>query len=203
MIDLGSLGGTCTVVASLNNWGQVVGQSNLADEATFHPFLWDRGVLHDLGTLGGDNGRAEAINDAGVVAGWADLPGSALNHAVLWDHGRKIDLGGLPGWPCTLPFSLNLAQQVVGGSHDCSFDQFTAFLAEPGSPILDLNAYLPANSNLHLRNAVNINNLGQIAIIAEEPDGTHHAVLLTPCDNEPANSSGCLAAHAIPDAQAR
>src|SRR5450755_1032141 len=47
LIDLGTLGGTCGFGSTINNRGQVVGQSDLAGDVYFHPFLWDRGKLTD------------------------------------------------------------------------------------------------------------------------------------------------------------
>ena len=41
MLNLGTLGGNYGVPNDLNNRGQVVGQSNLAGDLTYHPFYWD------------------------------------------------------------------------------------------------------------------------------------------------------------------
>jgi probable HAF family extracellular repeat protein len=104
MVDLGTLGGTFSLTFALNNRGEVVGQSNLAGDLTYHPFLWTKtGGMQDLGTLGGNNGLTNWINDAGAIAGKADLPGPLpQNHdAVLWRQGSMIDLGTLPGDSCS------------------------------------------------------------------------------------------------------
>ena len=42
MIDLGGLGGTCSLVLGQNNRGEVTGQSDLAGDLTYHPFVWSR-----------------------------------------------------------------------------------------------------------------------------------------------------------------
>jgi len=77
MLDLGTLGGTLGSASALNNRGEVVGQSNLAGDLIFHPFLWTKSRgMQDLGTFGGDTGTTEWINDAGEVVGKADLPGA-------------------------------------------------------------------------------------------------------------------------------
>ena len=54
-IDLGNLGGdgkSFGIFANgLNDYGQVVGASDTAGDASFHGFLWQRGHITDLGTL--------------------------------------------------------------------------------------------------------------------------------------------------------
>src|SRR5271165_4343672 len=97
MIDLGTLGGTAGFAQWVNNKGQVVGQSNVAGDQSYHGFLWDHGVLTDLGTLGGTFSTALWINEAGVIAGVAGVLGDTAFPAVLWVHGQIMDLGTLPG----------------------------------------------------------------------------------------------------------
>jgi probable HAF family extracellular repeat protein len=64
--DLGNLGGTGGIAGNhacaINNQGQVVGHSELANDATFHGFLWTTETgMRDLGTLPGDSAS---------LAGW-------------------------------------------------------------------------------------------------------------------------------------
>src|SRR5215471_9223723 len=65
MVDTGTLGGTLGYPTWLNNKGQMVGQSNLAGDQKYHPFLWQKGKkrMKDLGTLGGASGTANWINE--------------------------------------------------------------------------------------------------------------------------------------------
>jgi probable HAF family extracellular repeat protein len=177
MRDLGSLGGTISVVNALNEHGEVVGQSNLAGDQTFHPFLWDGRTLRDLGTLGGDYGAATWITDAGDVAGWAQTPGDATVHAVLWRAGAPHDLGVPPGDDYSVGFSSNRVGQVVGFAG--AFGGVGhGFLWEHGT-ITDLNT-LVAPSDLHVTEASNINDRGEIAAVGVLPDGRQRAVLLVP-----------------------
>jgi probable HAF family extracellular repeat protein len=74
--DLGNLGGTMNNLATdINNQGQVVGQSDLSGDTTFHAFLWQNGgPMADLGTLPGDfSSFAAAINSKGQVVGFSGL----------------------------------------------------------------------------------------------------------------------------------
>lgn len=73
-IDLGNLGGQTgeaggNIALDINNQGQVVGNSDLPGDTTFHAFLWTKRTgMQDLGTLSGDVASLSiSINDAGSV----------------------------------------------------------------------------------------------------------------------------------------
>jgi probable HAF family extracellular repeat protein len=53
LTDLGTLGGSSSVVYDINSKGQVVGYSDLAGNTAYDPFLYRGGVMKDLGRLGG------------------------------------------------------------------------------------------------------------------------------------------------------
>lgn len=195
IFDLGGLGGTCGFPISLNNRGQIVGQSDLAGDSTFHPFVWTRpGPMQDLGTLGGDSGTTNWINDAGEIAGKADLAGPPPqnHHATLWKNGAIIDLGTLPGDSCSNAYEVNSRGQVVGTSENQSLCLVPtgehAFLWEDGGPMVDLNTLVPPGSSLQLTFALSINERGEIAgtglppgCAPENIDTCGHAYLLIPC----------------------
>src|SRR5262245_47309110 len=74
MADLGTLGGTESSAAGINQSGWVVGNSNTSSGGS-HAFLWTpttpngtSGTMADLGTL-----AAAGINDSGQVAGSSGL----------------------------------------------------------------------------------------------------------------------------------
>src|SRR6185295_19888643 len=82
--DLGTLGGVNSCAYGVNVNGQVVGMSDLADNAGQHAFLWTRsGGMIDLGTLGGTYSVAYAINASGQVVGQSQLANGQA-HAFSW-----------------------------------------------------------------------------------------------------------------------
>jgi probable HAF family extracellular repeat protein len=168
MVDLGNLGGSCTVPGDLNNRGQVVGASLVTGDAYQRAFLWEHGSLRDLGgSLGGNNTGADAINENGEAVGFARLAGEATFHATLWRHVKEItDLGTVGNDPCSFAQAVNDEEQVVGDSSpsDCvNFDTSRGFLWEHGS-IADLNTLIPPNSPLYIVYAYTINHRGEIAV---------------------------------------
>lgn len=95
--DLGNLGGVLnTAPTAINSRGQVVGNSDLVGDFSFHTFLWtkDSGI-RDLGTLPGDTfSSAFGINDKGdVVGGSCDVNFNC--RAFLWQNGTMTDLNAL------------------------------------------------------------------------------------------------------------
>jgi len=100
-IDLGNLGGQTgqaggNIAYGINNQGQVVGNSDLPGDTTFHAFLWNKKtVMQDLGTLSGDVASVSiSINDAGSVIG-ASIDASGNPRAFLWENGVMTDLNTL------------------------------------------------------------------------------------------------------------
>ena len=99
--DLGNLGGKTgqaggNIAYAINNQGQVVGNSDLQGDTTFHAFLWTRRTgMQDLGTLSGDVASVSiSINDAGSVIG-ASLDAKFNPRAFLWEKGMMTDLNTL------------------------------------------------------------------------------------------------------------
>jgi len=100
-IDLGNLGGQTgqaggNIAFGINNQGEVVGNSDLPGDTTFHAFLWTRTTrMQDLGTLSGDVASLSiSINDAGTIVG-ASLDASFNPRAFLWEKGMMTDLNTL------------------------------------------------------------------------------------------------------------
>lgn len=206
MIDLGGLGGTASDSFEgpvMNARGQVVGESNLAGDVYFHPYLWTKpGPMQDLGTLGGNYGLATWVNDGGEVAGWATNAGDQASFAFFWTKGKMINLGTVDGDPCSAAWGLNERHQVVGISSDCT-QNLHAFLWEKGS-IVDLNSLIPPGSGVQLNYATHINERGEITVFGAFPNGNSQGYLLIPCDENHSGIEGCdyslVEASAVPPA---
>jgi len=96
--DLGNLGGKTgqaggNIAYDINNQGQVVGNSDLKGDKTFHAFLWTKATgMQDLGTLSGDVASFSiSINDAGSAVG-GSLDAKFNPRAFLWEKGVMTDL---------------------------------------------------------------------------------------------------------------
>ena len=198
MRDLGSLGGTLATTGSfafgpfgvvLNEEGRVIGTSMLRGDEKFHAFVWNGERMIDLGTLGGDNSEAIFISDRGQVLGRAEVSlDPYVRHAFLWERGHMTDLGA-PA-PCTrsTALSMNSRNQIVGDLGACTNDSndplwSSTFYVEQGKAPVDLNKLIRPRSQLHLVDAISINERGEIAGTGSLPDGSTHAVLLVPTDS--------------------
>ncbi len=137
--DLGNLGGTGhgqgIAAASINNQGQVVGNSDLPGDKAFHGFLWTRSAgMQDLGVVPGDVASlAIGINDSGVVVG-ASLDQQFNPRAFIWQNGVMTDLNTLipAGSPLYLftACSINSRGEIIGIALTGD-GQFHGYLATP------------------------------------------------------------------------
>jgi probable HAF family extracellular repeat protein len=66
LVDIGTLGGTFSAGTSINNRGDVIGTSTLAN-GDGHLFLYTQGHMQDLGTVAGQSPEGGIINDHGDI----------------------------------------------------------------------------------------------------------------------------------------
>jgi probable HAF family extracellular repeat protein len=107
---------------AINNSGIVAGQATLSDNKTFHPVLWEDGIITDLGVLKGDLvGVATGVNNRGVVVGASvSAPGPAGGNprAYVWRNGVMTDLNTLVPADSSLylltAFAINDSGEIVG-----------------------------------------------------------------------------------------
>lgn len=175
--------GTNSNGRAINEAGQIVGVSLLADEETTHAFLWNNGSLTNLTALGGTGttslavdinitGQIQAfgINNHGQISGmnWITLS----THTVRWDGTTLTDLEPLSGTAWSQGWGINDAGQIVGNADLPDGADYHAFLWDNNTRI-DLGTLGGTNSDAHA-----INEAGQIVGWSHlADDETHHAVL--------------------------
>jgi probable HAF family extracellular repeat protein len=97
LIDLGTLGGSETFADSINDLGQVVGTSRLANDSDTHAFFYANGVIQDISPLNSGDIRAGrlGLNDLGYIASGV-MVGDAYYPAIYHTQGAQITtLGSL------------------------------------------------------------------------------------------------------------
>jgi probable HAF family extracellular repeat protein len=175
--DLGSLGGGSSNSQSINELGQVVGESSLPD-GSYHAFIYTGGKMRDLG-IGAST--ASCINNLGEVVG--DYNGQAFIY-----RSGKMHLLGTLGGSQFVKFSyatcINNSGEVTGGSTIPSpafYEHVTvhAFLYG-GGKMRDLGTLGNAAYSInHHSAASSINDRGQVVGESDIPPGSffNHAFL--------------------------
>lgn len=183
-----------TEARQINNLGQVVGYTMV--QGIRQPFLWDANgfAILDLPT-GGVSGGAVDINDLGQAVGhWADGQQridagevtDIFRAALYQPNGFAMDIGTLGG-DFSAAAGINDQGYIVGLSEFS--DQhwhWHAFLYHGDQGMLDLNDRIHPGLGWELRNAIAINDVGQIVGYAQNQNG----FLLTPADPGDADLDG-------------
>ena len=138
--DLGNLGGSGHLLGntaiSINNQGQVVGNSDVTGDKGSHAFLWtkDKG-MQDLGTLPGDAiSTGIGINDSGVMVG-VSADANFNPRGVIWQNGVMTDLNTLVSKSSPLfiltACSVNASGEIIGIAVDKATGEAHGYLATP------------------------------------------------------------------------
>jgi probable HAF family extracellular repeat protein len=116
MTDLGTLGGDTSYAVGINDSGEVVGYSYLADNVTRHAFTWTAsGGMVDLGTLpGGAWSEGQKINASGEISGEA-LDSNGKQVPVFWSASAGfVSLGENQGDSRNYGWSINDSGAITG-----------------------------------------------------------------------------------------
>ena len=136
--DLGTLNGTLTNAADVNDAGQVMGTGYDQDTGLTRSFVWTKQTgMVDIGTLGGSQAVAYTENASGQVVGTSTLPGDAEWQAFIWT--RKDGMKQLPslGGPNTDAVYINDHGDIAGDGQTADF-QFHPFIWTRAGGIVDL-----------------------------------------------------------------
>ena len=229
--QLGTLGGARSYARAVNDLGQVVGSSHLANDYDSRPFVWQNGVMTALPILGGTQGVASWINNAGQIVGTTTTDTDDLQQfGVLWEGGDPVRLPPHNGH-AHIPWFIHDNGDIVGLVHfdgpngltsrgalwhdgrveilgtladDTPVEEFASSWASGinahgvivGMSVNELSQSVPfvmiGGEMLQIDRLIPgawlgvwvgdgaINDAGQIAMEAVAPDGTSHALLLTP-----------------------
>jgi len=170
----------------INDQGQAVGYSGSCIAAE-HAVMWKNNtafVLQDLGHA--RSNYAFAINNLGQIVGKVRSADGTHFVAALWQpDGTLTTHEPLPGDLHAFATGINNLGQVVGNDWDSNPNWSHGFIWQ-NDVMTDLNTLIPADSNLSIISASNINERGQIsgmAWVVNGPDAVNiHAYLATPVD---------------------
>lgn len=168
--DLGSLGGSYGIPVSINNSGQVVGDSLTSGDFSVRATLFGStpsGNL-DMGAIGGINSHTTGINSQGRITGYAQTS-LGENRAVLFNiaGGSSADLGTLGG-TSSFATGINDNGTVVGYSRLANGETRATLFSTSGGVNMNLGT-LGGNQS----HALAINNEGQIIGDSSTASGVH------------------------------
>jgi probable HAF family extracellular repeat protein len=169
-------GATAGGGAAINNLGQVAVNTSVSGIGRAFRYT-DGSGYQDLGTLGGTVTQANAINDAGQVVGFSRNAAGFTRPFLYSDGTGIVNLGILPGGTGGTAEGLNALGQAVG-SGDTAAGLIHALFFSNGT-VTDLNSLISPSLGWTLRDAVGINDSGQIVGIGTL-NGRQASFQLTP-----------------------
>ena len=150
LVDIGTLGGTSSAGTSINNQGDVVGSSQVAN-GQGHLFLYTQGQMHDLGTVAGQSIETAIINDRGDIV--ASTGGTGGGSYLFRGHSfAKLPFGAT---------GMNNSLEIVGSKPAVTAGSRAYVYL--GGVAIDLNALVDPSLPL-LTIANGISNNGKIVV---------------------------------------
>jgi probable HAF family extracellular repeat protein len=177
--DIGTLGGKSSGAFSINDFGDIVGISNIKGQNDGHAFLYSGHSMKDLNTLGGMYSAAYKINNNGDIVGNSTLKGDTVAHAFLYSNGAMADLGSLSKYS-SIAYGINLTGQIVGQALIDPSQGITHGFLYSNGVMEDLNNLIFQNSDWTIEIAISINNKGQIVGYGSHGQYPQRAFLLSP-----------------------
>jgi len=113
--DLGTLGGSISSAADINDRGDVAGNAQLSPGGRHAPFLWtEEDGMRQILECEGQGGTATALNNARQVVGSCDSVTNDTYHAFFWSaETGRININ-LPEFRNTSATGINDRGEVVG-----------------------------------------------------------------------------------------
>ena len=187
--EIPTFGGNESRAYSINDLNDVVGYTRNQD-GKLRAFAIPNSNLQlmmDIGDLGGGAAQAFDVNNSRVIAGQSKgIDG--YWHAFTWSQTDGIlDLGTLGGnesyaWSISNSGTVVGKSQVpTGGTH--------GFIWMDGV-MYDVNNFIVPDLDITIVNVRDINSSGELAAVAEYPDGTKRPYLLTPMGSIPEDVNG-------------
>ena len=165
--------------------GVIVG-SQWLDDSNQVPCLWYwNGTGYtavSLGTFGGNFGQGRGINNLVQAVGQSNYAGDEHGPGFLWDYRHGLQpLSPLPGDTDAEGSNINEFGQIVALSFLATPDEFEVRTAIwQNGKVTDLQTLVPPDTPPLNYQIGNINNLGEIAVDASDPDGNPIPLLLVP-----------------------
>ena len=181
LIDLGTLGGDYSQGVSVNNVGNVTGDSQTRNDGT-HAFYYN-GNMQDLGKLAinDTSSHGRGINDNGQITGYSVSPGApyddAYNKLFLYENGNLINLHTLFGDDCdeSVGDAINNSGQITGWCRIHVYDMWSDELSY--AFIYDGNNMIMLSSGWNQSYGRSLNDSGLVTGSHQFDSGYSHAFI--------------------------
>ena len=177
VILLGTLGGTYSVAAEVNDARQVAGWSGLPQNFSAGAFLWQNGSMSLLPGLSPESveTRAFGLNSGGTVVGTSDewTENNDTSRAVVWIGGTPTNLGSTLGAYASTASDVNAGGIVAGYYYPWNdAGSFTNAVVWDGTDVTELGSLGGIFTW-----AIDINDAGQVIGLSTIASGEFHFFL--------------------------